>query len=183
MTEHRSILLLCENVLVPKQIKVAAIDHGRKFESVAIKKYEMMNNARVESCGLFLSLDQPFLAASPDGLEGHHIVIEVKCPYGARDQLITNVTVPYLVGTADNLQLKKSHDYYYQVQGQLYCTGRSMAHFIVFTSKDLKIIKIPFNETFVSEMIVKLKTFFDTHFRKALLDKHLYRNYHEYSFK
>lgn len=43
-----------------------------------------------------------------------------------------------------------------------------VAHLIVFTSKDVTIMKIPFEQLFVSEIIVKLKGFFNVHFWKAL---------------
>ena len=74
MGENRSIVSLCENILVSKQIRVAAIDHWRKYESVAITKYEMMYNVVIQSCGIFRSLDKPLLAAYADGLEGDNIV-------------------------------------------------------------------------------------------------------------
>ena len=71
-----------------------------------------------------LSLTTPYLGCSPDGLVDKDGVVEVKCPYTARDMTVTPVTVPYLGLTDGTLELKKNHPYYFQVQGNMLCTGR-----------------------------------------------------------
>ena len=44
-----------------------ALKHGRKYESVAIKKFEVENSVKVEECGIVVSHSHPYLACSPDG--------------------------------------------------------------------------------------------------------------------
>jgi len=85
--------------------------------------------------GFVISHSHPYLGASPDGLVGDDIVLEVKCPYVVRDKCITPKTVPFL----DEGGLKCNHQYYYQVQGQLSCTERSVAHFCVYTFQDFRV--------------------------------------------
>ncbi|CAG2226881.1 unnamed protein product [Mytilus edulis] len=74
----------------------AAIKHGRQYEPVAIEKYESITKLETVKCGLFVSKMHPFLAASPDGLTENNTLLEIKCPYTARNELITPKSVPYL---------------------------------------------------------------------------------------
>ena len=166
----------------PKDIKAASIDHGRKYESVAVEKYEALKKVSTNQSGLVVSITEPYLAASPDRLVGDSIVLEVKCPYTARDKLISPSTVPYLLHEHGVLKLKSSHDYYYQIQGQLHCTGRSIGHLVVFTFKDVKIIEVPCDHTFINNMLAKLTNFYSEHFRKSMLDKFFYKDYYKYKF-
>ena len=122
------------------------------------------------------------LAASRDRLVPDSSLLEVKCPYTAREHVITPVTVPYLKDDQGTLTLDRKHDYYFQIQGQLLCTGRSQCYFVVYTFKDLKVITIPRNDTFISDMVQKLLHFYESHFRHALLRNHFYKNYHLYTF-
>ena len=47
-----------------------------------------------------------------------------------------------VVVRADKLILNQNHDYYHQVQGQLYITGTECCDFIIWTTKDLQVICI-----------------------------------------
>lgn len=57
-------------------------------------------NIKIEKCGLFLDKKHPYLGASPDGLVGEDVCVEVKCPYSARDmtvkEAINNGKVKYI---------------------------------------------------------------------------------------
>lgn len=85
-----------------------------KFTSHGIE-YEECMNVTVTNCGIVVCMDYPHLAATPDGLVSEDIVLEIKCPYNSRNNLITPETVPYLAVENDTLCLLKSHDYYAQV--------------------------------------------------------------------
>ena len=62
-----------------------------------------------------------------------------------------------------NLNLKKDHPYYYQVQGQLGLTGLKWCDFVVFFQKGLIIQRIKFDELFWKSMIEKLTKFYQQH--------------------
>lgn len=109
----------------------------------------------MQECGLFVSSSFPMLAASPDGLISDDIVVEVKCPYAARNDLISATSVPYLTvcPTAGYL-LNKDHQYYFQVQGQLLCTGRKICKFVVFTLKGLVVADVHRDDSFNDQSTV-----------------------------
>jgi len=179
-TERRDMEALVRSVIRPVKFDSAATRHGRKYESVALDRFAKLYGAAVSQCGLFIHKERPYLAASPDGLLNQDTVIEVKCPYTNRDKVITSVTVPWI--RPDNT-LKKRHKHYYQVQTQMACTGLKKCKLIVFTSADMKIIDVAFDEECVSELYAKVDEFFTVHFREAVLEEFLYRSYKSFSFE
>ena len=95
---------------------------------------------RVEDCGMFLSVDYPFLATSPDGViwlrNEKFGIVEVKCPYKHHDNSIEMACQdPAFCLSIDGneTRLKRTHDYYYQVIGQLALSGAKFCNFIVWT--------------------------------------------------
>ena len=158
-------------------------EHGKKYEFVAVKDYSTETGNKVESCGIHVCAQHPFLGCSPDGLVGKDGIIEVKCPYSCKDLEISPANVPYLkYNDRGEMALKENHNYYYQVQGNLICTGRQWCDFIVWTFKDVSIMRIQRNNTFIEEATTKLQYFFNHHFRKAVLDKYFYRETYKYAF-
>ena len=118
----------------------------------------------------------PFLAASPDRVINDAAIMEVKCPFTAKDKMISPTTVPYLkpVQGSDTLVLDTNHVYYYQVQGQLLCSGRGMCYFVVYTLVDMKIIVVQYDRAFVDIMVQQLQTFYEDFFKAAVIETHFY---------
>lgn len=79
------------------------------------------------------------MAASPDGLVGDDCIIEIKCPFSIRDYTPENAyeekKIKYLEKKNEKLVLKKNHDYFYQIQGQLHITQKKYCYFVVWTPK------------------------------------------------
>lgn len=182
-TEKKNMVSLAESLATSKDLKTAPILHGRKYETVAVEQFEHLTGLKTAKCGLFVCLLHPFLAASPDRVISEDSIVEIKCPYTAKDREISSVTVPYLKPAnmdSTELTLDKNHMYYFQVQGQLLCSRRKYCHFVVFTLRDLKVVRVPFDQPFVDSMVAKLKRFFGNHFREVVLNKHFYRHYNNY---
>lgn len=53
-------------------------------EPLAIKDLAHALEVHIKESDLVIHKDHPLLAASPDGLIGENIIVEVKCPYSAR---------------------------------------------------------------------------------------------------
>ena len=113
---------LVRDLMITKDLsRVSAIQHGKKYELHAIKQFKALSNLKVTECGSFVSPEFPFLSSSPDGIINDSICIEVKCPLSAKDQIISRESVNYLYCEREGMhKLKTNHNYYYQVQGQLY---------------------------------------------------------------
>lgn len=106
-------------------------------------------------------------------------IIEIKCPYASRNYIIDSATVPYLYMENSQLALKQTSPAYYQIQGGLYCTGRKYANLIIYTYKNVKVLYIPRNEVFITEMISKLEEFYEQYYKNEILTEYLYFTYKE----
>lgn len=123
------------------------------------------------------------LAASPNGLISDDTVVEVKCPYAARHGVITAASVPYLTASpSGGYSLNTDHQYYFQVQGQLLCTGRQTCRFVVFTLKGLEVIDVHSDDIFIDYMTKVLLDFYERYFKAAIIKKYFYKDEHQYHF-
>lgn len=95
--------------------------------------------SKVNKCGLFIDINNPYLGASPDGLVGEDGMVEVKCLHSVQEEDLPEAVKDKQKGLCleksknGKLQLKKTHYYYFQVQGQLNLWKRQWCAFVVFT--------------------------------------------------
>ena len=123
--------------------------------------------------GLTVRVDCPWLGASPDGLvydptedppEG---IIEIKNPYSVRNLTLREAATGKsgfcleITKEKNCLQLKKNHDYYYQIQCTLFCTNRQWCDLVV-RAKDMHTERLYFDKDFWKEALRKLKQFYFT---------------------
>ncbi|KAH7959070.1 hypothetical protein HPB49_008019 [Dermacentor silvarum] len=132
---------LVKRLLHPKSFTTSATEHGKQHESVALQLYATENETVIQPCGLFVDLEHGFLAASPDGLVGTDRIVEVKCPLKSKEdeplEAARNFSDKKRKGGAP--VLSRSHSYFYQVQGQLHVTRRSICDFVVYTTKGIHV--------------------------------------------
>jgi hypothetical protein len=183
-TERTDMKKLAASLAVTNEFTSAATDHGKRYEEPAIKKYCDLMSTVVTRSGIVVCKERPYLACSPDGLVGEDLLIEVKCPFKARNREVNSNSVPYLHKDENNngYFLQIGHDYYYQIQGQMYITKRAKCHLVVYTLTDCLIVDVLFDNAFVEDMLQKLNEFFVHYFKPALLDRYVYKLYDDYSF-
>ncbi|KAF2888978.1 hypothetical protein ILUMI_17195 [Ignelater luminosus] len=92
-----------------------ATAYGNANEAVAISFFEETTGKKVGPSELFVDLE--YVASSEKNLE----------------DCVKKKEVPYLEFTENGISLKKNHDYYYQIQGQLAITTAEKCHFIVYS--------------------------------------------------
>lgn len=155
----------------------AATRYGTSMEDRTKVQYETYQRQhghpglKVENCGLFISQDNPWLAATPDGLVTDPSdatqplgLVEIKNPYTARSQTLMEASQKssFCLEEKNNssFRLKIRHDYYYQVQTQLYCTGRHWCDFVLRTDNDLHIERIYRDHAWQTTNIQKVKDFY-----------------------
>ncbi|XP_061174665.1 uncharacterized protein LOC133183774 [Saccostrea echinata] len=167
MTCRRDTRKLCSSLYQTNSISTSPIMHGRQYENKAICRFEEISGLKVQRCGLFVSLDYPFLGATPNMLVDNDAIIEVKCPYtGRNEEIKPGKKFPFLVELSDGtVTLKQSHKYYDQVQGQLFLSKRKICHFVVFTFCDILILKVQCNDDYFRfSLLPKLEMFYKKHF-------------------
>lgn len=122
-----------------------------------------MTGQKVQKAGLLISQEHPYLAATPDGFVDKDYTLEVKCPYAGRyEKIEANDQFAFL---DSELQLKRTHKYYDQVQGQMFISERNSCYFVVYTFVDFKVLTIKLDRDYCRESLIpKLSLFYDKHF-------------------
>ena len=160
--------------------RTAAIQWGCDHEAEAISSYTLKTLNSVRECGIFLSTSIPYLATTPDGivpLSGMDFgLVEVKCPFKHRKNKIVDACsdASFCLQVTDinnTVILKRTHDYYYQVTGQLALTGAQFCDFVVWTEVDIFIERIHFDSKLWNEMKSKLAHFYHTCLGLEILER------------
>jgi hypothetical protein len=167
-----------------KDLILPALKWGRKMEPIAKKRYKAFNklklkqNVTIMEKGLFICSTYGFLGASPDGLVrtgGESYLIEVKCPYKYRFQTIEDAckdnSFCCFLDDDNNVQLKRSHKYFTQIQGQMAICQVQKCELVVYTTKDMKIIAISYDSSFWEDLLHKLNFFYELSVVPSLFQK------------
>ncbi len=134
---------------------------GRDHEYHARDQYVkgLPDGLSVKECGLHISEINGFLGASPDGLvfNGDQLCgcIEIKCPFSAREKSIADACSQSQFfckrDSSNKISLKRTHNYYYQVQGQLAVLNLPWCDFVVWTNRDFCVERVNYDEEFWSK--------------------------------
>ena len=122
-----------------------------KEKNVVIEYFKTKRNCGEDvnvcsTCGFAVNIDLPWLGASPDFLvfdpkeELSFGIGEVKCPFSKKDVSIDEASKDkqfFLQNINGKIQLRKSHNYFYQIQGCMTSLNVSWCDFVVFTNVDL----------------------------------------------
>lgn len=125
---------------------VKAIQWGAQHEKTALETFSLATSMAVESTGLWLH-SCGYLGASPDSLVRDDALVEAKCPYKFRNDVLSEVlkhNKTYIIFKNQDNQtvVNKSHDYYDQIQGQLYLCGKKCCYLVVWTPQETEIVEI-----------------------------------------
>lgn len=162
----------------PPPSTVKSLQHGRKYERQAVKDYRKKHsqfcggNVEIQDRGLVVNPKFPYLGASVDGLvtcdKCGTGIVEVKCPYGSdsgettepwRSMLPLDCAKDptFFCDVVDNdLKLKPTHNYMYQIQGQMAICEQRWTDFVVWTKKGLNFQRIESQDKFWEENMLPL---------------------------
>lgn len=148
----------CQSILKSKfdgpSSTLPALVFGQEKDDIAVDKYLSTMHANgcdvvVKKCGLFGNLS--YLAALPDRLATdiketpQFGLVEIKCPKSMSDKSILEACTTKTFCCEmnhDRVMLKRKHEYHYQVQGQLFVTGRQWCDFVMYTEVDIHIERV-----------------------------------------
>lgn len=166
-------LSFLRSIFPVKHFSSAATSYGIAQEKNAKQAYITKTGNHLHDCGLVINPMFPFLGASPDAKVCENNVsgiIEVKCPYTARDLTISEALDKLKHNlcierddASGHINMKQNHLYWYQIQGQLLVTGAPFCDLVIFTRKDLFIKRIvPHNPT-MKNIVDVLLSFYTDH--------------------
>ena len=170
-----------------------AVQYGIESEERAVKKYlrEMQQqgfNLKVEELGLLVSREKPYLGASLDRIVTN---MDQNCKWGMEikssfskagmdvDEACKSKTFCLEKIPNGTIRLKGNHDYYIQVQGQLYCSNLDLKGiiFVVYFGEDKPpfIENIFFDASCWNEYLPKIDYFFKRAFFPEMLTRRVQR--------
>ncbi|XP_058628359.1 uncharacterized protein LOC131538502 [Onychostoma macrolepis] len=121
-------------------------------------------------CGIIIHPDAPHLAASPDAKVFNP---RETPPFGLAEVKSCDVEevsqVKHLITVQGQACLKKTHKYYYQVQGQLALSGLQWCDFITDTHTDFTVERIFRDEEIINSMRQNLDYFYHNIYMDILL--------------
>lgn len=175
-----------------RNVSTVAMRFGNEHEDDAIRLYEIvkgMEQGSVRKCGFFVSREVGLIGASPDGLVGDIGLVEVKCPYSVKDSPPaawcekSSSPIRKISADPDIYELKKTHNYYYQVVTQLYTTDRLWCDFCVWTMQGILIIRVGRNEetdVLWEKIKERARAFWEDDLAPELVDPRKERGFDEY---
>lgn len=183
-------LSLVKRICAPQGISVSAppVRYGREHEAEALEKYKKVAgnvhcNAQFKQAGLFVSKENVFLAATPDMLVECDCcgagVVEVKCPWNARDGQLTDLLADQnscVTANEGSLELKVTHRYFYQVQTQMYVCGVKYADFVLWNEREINIQRIEQDCNFILPLVDTARTYFQNVLLPELVPRRLTEN-------
>ena len=152
-----------------------AIRWGNDHEAEALKSYERQTGNKVIESGIWV-FPEGDLAASPDGLvldpkdSTKYIgLVEIKCPFRCKGAQIRNgqdwsQLLDYL--DKDN-RLKRSYEYYHQIQGQLCATNLPWCDFVIWCPSAILVQRIELDEAWRTGSLPALHFIFRKHVLRA----------------
>ena len=140
-------------------------------------KYQQNNGhpgLRTEHVGLVVSIENPWLAASPDDrvydltINSPLGLVEYKNPHSVRNTSLSQArqySKAFCLESQEKdgvivYSLKRRHDFYYQIQCQLYCDNREWCDFVLRTEKELHVQRINRDRNWWEKQVPKLKSFY-----------------------
>jgi len=143
----------------------AATKYGSEKEVIA-RNLLVEQGLLVSLSGTRVSLTEPWLSASPDGIINGVELLEIKCPIlkNTTTSLAEHFTMSYsdikVVNGKPELQRNGVRGYYRQVQLGMFCTGLRMAKLLVWSSKEHILINVPYDAEYLAEQIKRLRGFY-----------------------
>ncbi len=157
-----------------------ATRYGINMEETARQQYVTYQQQgghpglRTHRTGLVISVDTPWLAASPDDrVEDPDApqplgVVEYKNPFSARDMTLFEACDKVKSFCLERREekgqiiykLKRRHDYYFQIHCQMYCCNTHWCDFVVRTNKDMHVKRITWDNDWWQQQLPKLKQFY-----------------------
>lgn len=152
---------------------VRAVEWGLANESTAIDILQQHEQVIVQPTGLWLH-QCGFIGASPNVLIEKDDIVEVKCPFKYRnsklsDEIMKNQS--YIIYKIKNeIFVNQNHNYWYQIQGQLYMTMRKICFLVVWSPDESIIVQILKDENWSTNLLIIKSSYFE-HYLPYILGK------------
>ena len=141
-----------------------ATRHGQKCEPVARAWFGSVTGLKVNKSGIAVCVDEPYIAASPDGIIDETTILEIKCPTRPLEDLISSGKYDVVLKDDEpKLSPKGKNGYYCQVQIAMLCTKSVLCKFVVWTAEKQCVIDVSYSEDFIRDILPRIRDFYFKH--------------------
>ncbi|XP_034245756.1 uncharacterized protein LOC117647892 [Thrips palmi] len=167
-----------------KEPGLNAAQWGSDHECDAKKKFSETTGLTVVETGLWIH-ESGLWACSPDGLVGTNAVVEIKCPFQFRnarslkeciknekdffDTAVSKRYAIYYDEDLDKFVLWDDHNYYHQIQGELWCSFRDICYFVVWIPEDIAIVEVERSDEWYDNNVPRLLKKYEKDFFPRLM--------------
>ncbi|XP_037531175.1 uncharacterized protein LOC119421601 isoform X2 [Nematolebias whitei] len=150
--------------------QTADMRRGLTLEPTAIEEYCRVREVNHYPCGFLIHPDAPWMGSSPDGIiydpEEQQVfgLLEIKCP-----NVTSYVDCSYIMIRDGRQTLKRTHPYYWQIQGQMLISGCDWCDFVIYTENDMFIERVPRDMQVLQTIKQKVDHFFFYFYLSACL--------------
>ena len=158
----------------------APLQWGRKKELAAKKLFLKSHKAEHGQCkffeqGLIINKCAFYMGASPDGLCScktcGQFLLEIKCPYTKRNFSPRIAAKDHCYEDDKKiLHLDPKSSWYSQIQGQLGIAEKELCKLVVYTTKGITVVNVPFDGVFWTSLEETLNKFYMKSFGPATLN-------------
>lgn len=124
-----------------------AMKYGTRNEAGALTEYQMETGNMVQAVGFLTRED--WAGCSPDGMIGEHGGLEIKCPFGLRNDEVPQFKT-----------LEKQPHYYDQIQFSLWVTDQDWWHFYQWSPRGTALELVQVSEDWRNENLPRLRQFY-----------------------
>ncbi|XP_049417220.1 uncharacterized protein LOC125879402 [Epinephelus fuscoguttatus] len=153
--------------------QTAAMKRGLLMESEVLASYAEVMRVNVLPAGFVIHPEAPHLRASPDGRVYDP---SESPPFGLVEVKSTTKhdasQVAHLKRENGSVSVRRSHRYYWQVQGQLAVTSLEWCDFVTDTQISLSVERIWRDDSFIIKMKDKLDLFYYNTYMNVYLESH-----------
>jgi hypothetical protein len=129
--------------------------------------------------GIFVSVEENWLSACPDGILNGDTVIEIKCPvlttkWSTLNELFHSKKYDVFITQAGNVELnvKGTRRFYMQVQLTMFCTGLKKCKLLIWLSpNDFKFIDVKYDDTFARDNVNMFRSFYAKKMMNGIVDE------------
>ena len=152
---------------------IPAVAYGAAKEEIARDEVRTLlgKNYSITEHGLIISPRFSYIACSPDGIiqnlsTNEKILLEIKCPYSARNTTISNANLSYL---DSSLNLRPTHSYWTQVQVSMECVGVNSCLFYIYSPHGSSWHYVNKNEKYINEIYQVYQDYYITYYVPSVL--------------
>lgn len=177
-TNNEAWLNKLESIIFPTFSGNLATKFGKKCEIKARKVFEKIKKVQTKTFGFIINDHCPWLGFSPDGFYqcGDNIIlVEIKCPVAGKLKsgmdLIKTLKYVLFDEVTGEIQLKKNHQYYGQIQLGLLLCNLSKCCLVIYEqiNDSVLLINVEYDHEFCTNMYQSLTCIYFKHYLPFLV--------------